>query len=148
MTRFQFRLQRVLEWRGKQLELEEARFKQCLAEVADVDQRRTAMEAAQLDAERQLRHRGNVLGQDLAALAGYRRFAQDRIRRLALERVEAGKRLAAQEQTMLEARRRCRLLERLRERRLVEWEAAADKELDEVAAESHLARWARAGSRD
>jgi hypothetical protein len=42
---------------------------------------------------------------------------------------------------MLEARRRCRLLERLRERRWDEWKAAADRELEETAAESYLARW-------
>jgi hypothetical protein len=44
---------------------------------------------------------------------------------------------------MLEARRRCRLLERLKERRLTEWTAGRDHELEEIAAESYLARWSR-----
>jgi hypothetical protein len=49
--------------------------------------------------------------------------------------------LAAQQKQMLEARRRCRLLERLKDRRLTEWKAAEAHELEEVAAESYLARW-------
>ena len=44
---------------------------------------------------------------------------------------------------MLEARRRCSLLERLKERRLAEWTHERDRELDEIAAESYLARWSR-----
>ena len=44
---------------------------------------------------------------------------------------------------MLEARRRCRLLERLKERRLAEWTTARDHEVEEIAAESYLARWSQ-----
>ena len=145
MTRFHFPLQKVLEWRGKQLQLEEARFKQRIADLAEIDQKLTAIETAEWNAEKQLHRGSGIFGEDLAALGNYHRFARGRIRQLVSERAEALKRLAAQEQTMLEARRRSRLLERLRERRLSEWEAAKDKELDEVASESYLARWAGAG---
>ena len=44
---------------------------------------------------------------------------------------------------MLEARRRCRLLERLKERRLADWTAERNRQLEEVASESFLARWRR-----
>jgi hypothetical protein len=44
---------------------------------------------------------------------------------------------------MLEARRRCRLLERLKERRKGEWDIAFNRELEAVAAESFLAQWNR-----
>jgi hypothetical protein len=43
---------------------------------------------------------------------------------------------------MLEARRRFRLLERLKERRHEDWRLARDRELEELASESYLARWA------
>jgi hypothetical protein len=43
----------------------------------------------------------------------------------------------------LEARRRCRLLERLRERRWTEWQLARDRELEELASDSYLAQWNR-----
>jgi hypothetical protein len=44
---------------------------------------------------------------------------------------------------MLEARRRLRLLERLRERRLAEWCSARDKELEDLVSEAYLAKWKR-----
>jgi flagellar export protein FliJ len=143
VTRFHFRLQRVMEWREKQLELEEARLKQRTAEVSDIDRTKAAVEAEVVEVETRLRKGGAVFGQDLAALSGYRRHVQLRIVDLAKERAQAVERLAAQEAAMLEARRRCRLLERLKERRLAEWESARDKELEEVASESYLSRWVR-----
>jgi hypothetical protein len=57
--------------------------------------------------------------------------------------VECQNELAARQAVMLEARRRCRLLERLKERRWAEWQSAAGRELDELAADSYLAQWAR-----
>ena len=44
---------------------------------------------------------------------------------------------------MLEAQRQCRLLEKLEQRRHAEWRRAADKEVEDLAAESFLARWSR-----
>jgi len=143
VTRFQFRLQTVLEWREKQLELEESRFRQRMAEIADLDRARDSLLAAEREAEIELRQSASISGQDLMALTGYRRWVAARARKLAADRAEAQKRLAAQETAMLEARRRCRLLERLKERRLAEWEAARDRELDALASESYLAGWVR-----
>ncbi len=143
MTRFHFRLQSVMEWREKQLELEESRFKQLAGEIAQLDRMQVDLEAAGAGAEIEVRRTARILGQDLVALAGYRRWLQDRMRQVARERAGAQRRLASQEQAMLEARRRCRLLERLKERRLADWQGALNKELDEVAAESYLARWVR-----
>ena len=45
---------------------------------------------------------------------------------------------------MMQARQRCKLLERLRERRMNEWVGERDKELDELAGEAFLAGWNRA----
>jgi len=41
----------------------------------------------------------------------------------------------------LEARRRFRLLDSLKQRRFEDWRLARDKELEELASESYLARW-------
>jgi hypothetical protein len=57
--------------------------------------------------------------------------------------VECQKTFETQQSIMLEARRRCRLLERLKDRRLADWTSARDHELDELASESFLAKWAR-----
>jgi len=44
---------------------------------------------------------------------------------------------------VLRARRDVRVIEKLRERRLAEWQAEADRELEGLAAEVFLARWGR-----
>ncbi|HMD71547.1 MAG TPA: hypothetical protein VKF41_09400 [Bryobacteraceae bacterium] len=142
MKRFEFRLQKVLEWREKRLELEDARFKQQAAGIASLDQARAGLEAAGLKAEMQLRSAASMSGQELSALAGFREHVQTRGRELAARRAQAQKELEAQQEVMLEARRRCRLLERLKERRLTEWQAACNREADALASESFLARWA------
>jgi flagellar export protein FliJ len=143
MKRFQFRLQRVMEWREKQLEIEDARLKRQVAGIAGLERARTDIEAAGLRAEIQLRSSAAVSGQDLAALAGFRQWVSARRREIAARRAEAQKQLEAQQQVMLEARRRCRLLERLKERRLAEWQTEYDRELDALASESYLAGWVR-----
>ncbi|SPE29220.1 conserved hypothetical protein [Candidatus Sulfopaludibacter sp. SbA3] len=84
-----------------------------------------------------------VSGRDLAALGGFRLHVKMQERAIAARRAERQKLLEAQQAAMLEARRRCRLLERLKERRRAEWQAASDREVEEVAAESFLAGWAR-----
>jgi flagellar export protein FliJ len=143
MTSFRFRLEKVLEWRRQQMELEEARFKQQTAALAEMDGARAALEAAGIRAELEVRTWSPLAGNDLAALAGFRLHTRRQEQEIARLRAEAQKKLEALQPTMLEARRRCRLLERLRERRLAEWQAACDRELEELAGESYLAGMAR-----
>ena len=141
MTAFKFPLKRVLDWRRTQLELEEARYKQQAAALAELDRERAEIEAEGIRAEVQVREWSPVTSGDLAALASFRLRAKSRETQLAARRVECVKKLTEQQRVMLEARRRCKLLERLEERRLAEWRTARDKELDEMAAESFLAKW-------
>jgi len=49
--------------------------------------------------------------------------------------------LAEREVAMMDARRRFRLLEKLKERRLAEWQKVQERELDQIASESFLAKW-------
>jgi hypothetical protein len=84
-----------------------------------------------------------VWGGDLTALGAFRVSAQKREEILQSRRAQCEKELAARESAMLEARRRLRLLERLKERRLSEWRAQCDRELEQDAAEAYLAGWGR-----
>jgi hypothetical protein len=144
MKSFQFPLEKALELRRAQLELEEANHKRQIAAVAAIDRRKAEVEASCVRAETEVRQWNPVDSGDLAALGQYRLKVKAETAALARHRVDAVQKLAAQQNQMLEARRRCRLLERLKERRLAEWTAGRDKELDEIAAESYLARWSRA----
>lgn len=141
MTSFRFPLKRVLDWRNTQLELEEAKYKQQAASLAELDRTRAEIEAEGIRAEIQVREWSPVTSGDLSALATFRVRVKSREAQIAAKRVECAHKLAEQQKVMLEARRRCKLLERLEERRLAEWRAARDKELDELAAESFLAKW-------
>jgi flagellar export protein FliJ len=143
MTSFRFRLEKVLQWRRKQLEVEEAKYQQRVREAAELEAERSRIEAAGIGAEAQVRAWSPLTGNDLASLANYRKYVVAQEQQIAVRHAEARKRSEAQRETMLEARRHCQLLERLRERRMAEWQAAADKELEEIAAESHLARISR-----
>jgi flagellar export protein FliJ len=145
MTPFRFRLEKVLQLRQKQLELEEAKYQQRVREAAELEAERSRMEAAGIGAETQVRAWSPVTGSDLAALANYRKYVAAQEQQIAVRHAEARKQAEEQQKAMLEARRRCQLLERLKERRLAEWQASADKELEQLAAESHLARLSRQG---
>ncbi len=141
MNSFRFPLQKVLDWRRTQLELEEANFRKQMAAVAELDRQAAEIEAAGRRTEALVRTWNPVAGTDLEALDRYRQYVKTRELEMQVPRQDARRRLAAQQQVMLEARRRLRLLEKLKDRRRAEWQAAFDKELEEMAAESFLARW-------
>ena len=143
MSAFRFRLERVLAVRRTELELEEAAFERHSAEIARLDHARAAVQAEGLRAEAQIRRWSPVTGNDLAALSEFRLASRARENELALRRAEGERRRAEQKLKMLEARRRCRLLERLKDRRLTEWRSEEDRKLEEFAGERFLTQWGR-----
>ncbi len=143
MNAFRFRLAKVLDWRRTELSLAETRFRRQTATVAALEQARAALDASAVRAEMLVRDSPHIEGADLAALDAFRRHVAQRRTALLASRAQAQRELDALQAAMLEARRRFRLLERLRDRRLAEWKEASDRELDELASESHLARLAR-----
>ncbi len=141
MNAFRFRLEKVLEWRGKQLELEENKFRREIAALAALDRVRAELEAAGVKAEVQVRQSRTILGRELAALGEFRLLVRSREAGIARQRAERVNSLAARKAALLEAQRRCRLLERLRDRRLEEWRLAGNKETEDLASEAYLAQW-------
>jgi flagellar export protein FliJ len=141
MSAFRFPLQRILDWRRTQLEMEEIRFKQHAAAAAVLDRTRAELDAEGIRAETEVRGWSSVAGRDLAALGSFRLQVRARERDLARRRADCQKQLEAQQVRMLEARRQCRLLDRLKERRAAEWKAAEDRRQEELAAECYLAQW-------
>jgi flagellar export protein FliJ len=143
MKSFQFPLQKALDWRGAELELAEAALQRQLAVLADLDRARAELQAAEVRSEAEVRAFNPLAGRDLAALGSFHIMLKAREKQLAARRVECRRELAARQADLLEARRRCRLLERLQERRRAEWQSAGDRELEELAADSYLAQWNR-----
>ncbi|MGE5645107.1 MAG: hypothetical protein ACM336_04885 [Acidobacteriota bacterium] len=142
MQRFHFRLGSVLGWRALQLELERGKLETLLA-----GRKRIAQDLARLaevrEASEKLLASDAVEGQDLAALDAHRYALARAAARLRASEAECDRDIARQRANVLEAERRVRLLERLKERRLAEWQAAVDRELEALASETFLAKWVR-----
>jgi hypothetical protein len=143
MNAFRFPLQKVLDWRRTQLEMEEHNFRRQAAQMAGLDRASAQMTASGSAAERQVRAWNPVAGGELSALGSFRLHVKLKETELALSKAECRKELARRENLMLEARRRLRLLERLREKRLAEWTGEQDRELEALASEAYLAKWKR-----
>ncbi|MBV9506676.1 MAG: hypothetical protein JO323_16915 [Acidobacteriia bacterium] len=143
MTTFRFRLEKVLAWRHTQLELEEAKYQQQTRVVAELDRQNAQWDAVKQGAEVQVRGWVPLLGGDLASLEDFRSHVRAQKKQLTLRITEERRRLEAQQRAVLEARRQCELLERLKQRRLEEWQAAANKEIEELGAESYLSSISR-----
>jgi hypothetical protein len=143
---FHFSLQKALEWRGTQLELAEAKLQQQLAALTQLDRASEQLQQMGQQTEVQVRAYQPLAGADLRALGSFRMLVKSQQQNLAAQRAERQKEVAAHQAAMVEARRRCRLLERLKEKRWTEWQAARDKELEELASDSFLAQWTRGRS--
>jgi flagellar export protein FliJ len=146
MSGFRFSLEKALGLRRLQLQLAETTFRQQAAALLELDRRREELRASQAAAETQVRAGGSAQGYDLAALGSFRLHVRAKDKDLARRYAEGEKKLEECRVAMLEARRRCRLMEKLKERRSSEWEAARSREIEDMAAESFLAQWNRGKS--
>jgi len=141
MTNFHFSLEKALNLRRLQLEIEESKFQRQAAALLELDRERGGMQASRADAEAYVRAGVSAYGWDLTALGAFRQHVQAKQKELALRRIDGEKKLEECRDAMLEARRRCSLLEKLKERRKVDWNIALNRELEELASESYLAQW-------
>ncbi|HXG32383.1 MAG TPA: hypothetical protein VNJ11_03380 [Bryobacteraceae bacterium] len=143
MKRFRFRLESVLRWRQTLASIEEDKLRNLYSTLRDVERSRSELEGLRRRLPAEMAARSGLTGAELTALDTYlRRLAaveQDLCERKA--RIE--QEIERQRQAVIEAHRQVRLLERLRARRLAEWEAELAREAERVAADNYLARWRR-----
>ncbi|MFB3776018.1 MAG: hypothetical protein ACE141_00370 [Bryobacteraceae bacterium] len=141
MKAFRFRLEKVLAWRRTEFEVEQYRTRQLAQELERIELARAKLAANRTAAEQTVVGAAVIQGADLASHAAYLERLNRLAEKLQRQRKEQEQRLSEQHQRLMEARRRVRLLERLRVRRQEEWQAEFNRELEDFAAESHLARW-------
>lgn len=143
MAKFQFSLEKVLRWRSVELTAEEAKLKALLqqqlhmqAQLAEVSSERSRLISS-------LGTMPDLRGDDFRTLTAcglrLRRTAEN----LAQQLLKVGRELAKQRKRYSEAKRRVRLLEELKERRLTEWKYEEAAMLEELASDSFLANWNR-----
>jgi hypothetical protein len=143
MAPFRFRLDRVLQWYREQCQLEENRL---TARNSALSKTREAM--ARLQAERRgieegMLVRDSILAWDFVALGLYRVRAKDEEAGLQSECDVKRRAVEEQRTTLRDVRRRLRLLEKLRERHLGDYLYAEQRTLENLAADSYLAKWSR-----
>ena len=143
MKAFQFRLERVLAWRGTELSLAEAKVEELLrglrtteTALVQIWTRRTAAQAA-------LGGGASVTGSELVALEMSRVWAVREGARLAGQIAELRQSVEAQKRRVSEARRAVKLVERLKERQQALWKAAVEHEAEELSGEFSIAQWRR-----
>jgi flagellar export protein FliJ len=141
MRQFQFRLQRVLDWQRERCDLIENTIRQLCAEVESLQTRISAAAAALVAAEEQVLRSTDLSGSSLAGLASYRIRLQKLQHSLISERDKCELRLREQRASWIEARKRFRIMEKLKHRRQAEHSFMMDRELDGLAAEAYAARW-------
>ncbi len=147
MKAFHFPLETALAWRKTRLEAEEAAFARLAAERERLAAEARENREAGARAEREITQAPAATALDLWALEGYRQAVVTRARALEEQLRAAGTRLAAQRARLEEARREFRLLENLKDRRRAEWLREADREIENFAGDSYLARWNREARR-
>jgi flagellar export protein FliJ len=143
VAKFHFSLERVLRWRSVELTAEEAKLKALLQQQLHLQTQLAEVSAERSKLISSLGVMPDLCGDDLRTLTAcglrLRRTAED----LAQQLLKIGRELAKQRKRYSEAKRRVRLLEELRQRRLADWKYEEAALLEELASESFLANWNR-----
>ena len=144
MTAFRFPLDRVLDWRRLQLRAEEEKLAALQRRLDAINHHISALGSAELKHEWSLRKLPAVGGEELHALSAFQARSKKQRAALTLERQKFEAQVEAQRARLLKARRDCRALEKLKERRQEAWCYLRDREIENNAADAHLAKLIRA----
>jgi len=139
MKRFHFALERVRKWRQDQADIEEMRLQHLHTEMRALDKHRKEIVEEADRSRRAVLAQHYVTSEDLGALDAFREYTAEQLRRLDAKKAVLAPRIAEQKERMLEAHRGFQLVDGLRDRALLAWTAALDKEQETLAAELHLA---------
>ncbi len=143
MKRFVFPLQRVMDWRTLQVRAEEEKLANLQQQAEALALRENALTTAELNSEIELLKRPSIEGSDLQALSLFQERIHKERANLQIKRKQFEAQIVEQRKRLLKARRDVRVLEKLKENRVREWTYLSDRETENTAAESFLAKWAR-----
>ncbi len=142
MKAFEFRLERIADYRRQQAELARNALQQMTSVLDRLLIERNSIERQAIDLRSKTMSRPDLSGQDLMALSAYEGHASRLVKQIELKAAEVKNQIDKQRLLVLTADRNVKLLDRLRDRRFQEWRAESDRELETLAADSHLARLA------
>ena len=143
MKTFKFPLQRVLEWRALLLRAEEEKLAVLQQKLAALLAREKALNDSELKTETEMAKSPALSGMDLQQFAAFQLRVRHERGSLKANRIQIEAQCVEQRKRLLKARKEVRVLEKLRERRLESWNYLNDREIESIAAEAYIARWAR-----
>jgi hypothetical protein len=143
MKRFQFQLERVRRWRLEQLGLEELKLQQVRAELQALADAKQQVRDQLSQSRQDVLAQPTLRGLDLENLDSYGIHVHERVREFENRERQCDAKVAEQRARVLEARRQFELLDGLRKKALVRWNAEAEKEQEALAAELFLSRSTR-----
>lgn len=143
MASFRFSLEKVLRWRSVELTTEEARLKALVQQQLQLQTMLAEVSAERSKLISSLGSMPDLRGDDLRTLTACGLRLRRNAENLAQQLMKCGRELTKQRKRYGEAKRRVRLLEELKNRRLQEWKYEEAALLEELASESFLANWNR-----
>lgn len=143
MKTFNFPLQRVLDWRSIQMRTEEEKLAGLQYKLASIIARDKALTEAELETETDLAKSPTLNGMDLQRFAAFQLRVRSERASLQASRIQCDAQIIEQRKRLLKARKEARVLEKLREKRLEAWTYLNDREVETIAAEAYISRWAR-----
>ncbi len=145
MKRFAFRLERLLQWRRKEFEQEQERLRSLQTEWQSLADACRQVADDQALALQQASRLAVLTAEEIRLLEQWRLYAVREIRRLETCMAEIQVRIEDQKARLLEAHRRMRRLEKLRESQLEEWKTAGAKAEQASVEELVVSRWGTHG---
>ena len=141
MKKFHFPLERVRQWRERQIAVEEAALEKLHSQRALLEESRRLLQSEAAESVREAARSGMVTATELQAVDSFRRYAMAECVSIAGKLVEFDQQIEAQREKIREAHRRFELLAKLKERRLQGWQLELNREIEADAGESFLAKW-------
>jgi flagellar FliJ protein len=140
MTAFRFRLQRVLDFRRTQLQLAESSCRNAAAKLHGIQAQQAALVSRKSETRKAFARMSEVDAADLASLPVWYQWTVRASEHLIHLERSAELELQKQRNAVLEAQRKVRLLEKLRDRRQANWQLDYDCELEALAADATNSR--------
>jgi hypothetical protein len=140
---FRFRLARVLEWYDRQYQMEAGRLRQSAERSASAQVELARHRQSRLANETLLLGMESLDGNDLRARELYRKRSMLQEANLIRICHDADRDLQTQREATLAAQRKVRLVEKLRDRKRDEFNYLASRDMEDAAADSWLAGFAR-----
>ena len=138
MKAFRFRLDQALRWRATQVDIEKAAAASAASRLAGIREEAESLRQSLTGSALELA--SGATGESLKSWSAWRDRTRRRIVELEGKEQEARKALDDQMQRLLEANRKQRLLEKLREGEQARWQADFGRELEAFASEVFLGR--------